>query len=560
MKYVYVPIYARNAILSDSTKNILVELESLATNNTVKKWVAGKLKKYLIEEYGSEIYQHENEHNHPAWVKEALANGETVYYVSVSKGDYEQYKEYVSFLNTVPQKQVTGLSVEDVSKRYASFVAKRDADKIEGVKTVYKFSNGYRVVELVTEKAVQLESRRMANCLVRHNYWDKIQKGTQRHFSLRDKRNDPHVLIEYNVANRKIGQIKGYANEQPNKRYFPMLVEFLEFLQANHLCGDYIELGIVFVNGQLTTLEDALPKGLELDSVILPVSYGIRHPDVGDIKTRDEIYTNYFTCNSVGNFIAKNQIVLSEFCCHDVSSFQAPTVILANSDIERVGSILSEINVIIRSNSRCGTIDNLSCVKASMVEKTVINRINKLTAKQEFGINRSNIEYLGADYIKDLAIESSTVNIHWKNVERCTATRSNITLLNSNTKQNLLLRSCNTRLQNSKCNSITIANSKESRLLLDENSNILSLSIAGTLDKRFLQQIKKYSQRIGQIASELDNRDAIEEAGFKFKLLKQGIKARVEDLGDLDFCFGLKLAELIAIAEEATSVHLRSLC
>lgn len=524
MIYVYVPIYARNAVLSDETKNILAELADLASNATVKKWVANRFKKYLIEEYGSEIYSPREDD--AAWVKEALDNGETVYYVSVSEDDYTRYKQYIKYLNTLPQKQVVGLSVADVVKRYDSFFKKQNADETEGVKTVYKFSNGYRVVELMTEKALQLEGKRMAHCIFKPEYWARIKFGLQRHFSLRDRQNDPHVTIEYNIEDNKVTQIKGYRDEKPRSQYYPMLVEFLESLTKHYKCVDYNELCIVSVGGKPTSLEEAIDNNLEMDGeVVVPPNYAVKNPNIGNIRSSRMVYVKYFQCNFITSLFSKEAIAVGSITCDYIESIQAPEIVLSTNNIRSITSIVADALSI--SGGKYGTIDSISCKENTSFERVIIDRINRCSVSSNVPlvINHSCIRYLYLCCMGTLVITNSKLVIHWDSVEKHRIQNSDITLLDSRVEQEVLFNSCNLKLQNSRCNNLVIENSSKSTLEVDRKSSIANLVIQGNVDNEFLSNIKRYSSRISQVSSSENNKRAILDAGFKFKLLKHEIKS-----------------------------------
>lgn len=90
-------------------------------------------------------------------------------------------------------------------------------------KVVFK-SNGYNFVEIDNEKDLDTEGELMGHCVGGDNYWEAVQSGNTKIYSLRDKQNKPHVTME--VTDGEMRQCFGKQNETPVAKYHPALIEF----------------------------------------------------------------------------------------------------------------------------------------------------------------------------------------------------------------------------------------------------------------------------------------------------------------------------------------------
>jgi len=82
-------------------------------------------------------------------------------------------------------------------------------------KVVYRFGDGWYMVELDNYNDLATEGNKMNNCSA--SYWDKVETDKTRMFSLRDPNNNPHVTIELN-RNNDIVQTRGNSNSVPSPK------------------------------------------------------------------------------------------------------------------------------------------------------------------------------------------------------------------------------------------------------------------------------------------------------------------------------------------------------
>jgi len=108
---------------------------------------------------------------------------------------------------------------------------------------VYKFDNGFTIVDVNTEHDLGIEGQKMGHCVGSPGmgYCDDVASGKSTIYSLRDKNNDPHATIEtYGGA---VDQIKGNGNSKPKDRYAKMILQWLKTTDLNYSTSpDYLNL------------------------------------------------------------------------------------------------------------------------------------------------------------------------------------------------------------------------------------------------------------------------------------------------------------------------------
>jgi hypothetical protein len=81
-------------------------------------------------------------------------------------------------------------------------------------KVVMNYTDGWSMVELISENDIYVEGEKMHNCLKNRNsdFWESVRSGIAKLFSLRTPANQPMVSIE--VVGKKVMQIKGHNNAE----------------------------------------------------------------------------------------------------------------------------------------------------------------------------------------------------------------------------------------------------------------------------------------------------------------------------------------------------------
>lgn len=114
-------------------------------------------------------------------------------------------------------------------ERFKVQAANNDIKTVNDTDVVFKCSDGYVFVKLVSKQDCAEEGKHMQHCV--ETYWRKIKSNKCSIFSLRDQQNDPHATIEYNPGYKTIVQIKGKQNKSPIKKYTKYIKEFIAFLK-----------------------------------------------------------------------------------------------------------------------------------------------------------------------------------------------------------------------------------------------------------------------------------------------------------------------------------------
>ena len=119
----------------------------------------------------------------------------------------------------------------------------------EGKNVVYKFDNGFTIVDVDTENDLDVEGRKMKHCV--GSYCDAVADGDLTIYSLRDRGNDPHATIEVvptlplgrTRSRGSVKQIKGSANSKPKEKYRVMILQWLRTTDLEYKNSpDYLNL------------------------------------------------------------------------------------------------------------------------------------------------------------------------------------------------------------------------------------------------------------------------------------------------------------------------------
>jgi hypothetical protein len=89
----------------------------------------------------------------------------------------------------------------------------------------------YKWVQLITKADCKEEGSTMGHCIGNNGHNTRISNGNSVAFSLRDKFNRPHITIEADIKDNKIGNIfefKGTANGVPKVEYSKYFIQLLE--------------------------------------------------------------------------------------------------------------------------------------------------------------------------------------------------------------------------------------------------------------------------------------------------------------------------------------------
>jgi hypothetical protein len=258
-------INERNVINTDEIDDFVVKIsqQNHVRDKQIHQWLQTTLRKYLINDYPSVgqatngFIKSRSEYQAP-WVDQALARGEKLYKVYLGGGLPQTIEHVIDYLTQAmeppedfPQdlkiRDLTRLSVQDAIRKsndWTEWLNSRDirGDVAAGEKEIVKLDGGYRVVQLTSAAALDLEGKLMQHCV--GSYAQEVQQEDTSIYSLRDSSNKPHVTFEIEPGNKSVEQIKGKQNEPPVEKYYAACIEFLNYGIKKGFIKyiDYVEL------------------------------------------------------------------------------------------------------------------------------------------------------------------------------------------------------------------------------------------------------------------------------------------------------------------------------
>lgn len=258
MKYVFVPVLARNVLFSENTENYLKSLEERADKPEVKKWIKSNLRTWLINDYEGTLITRAKSKD-PAWLKRALSNGDQVFSVSISPEDKEKFNHWVDYLNQYEKpSSIKLISIPQLIrqvKEWEKQFQKTKDDEEDGIKDIHVYPNGFRWVSVYGKNSLNREGKLMKHCV--GSYYKKVSENKCEIYSLRDKNNKPHITIEYVPAYKAIAQIKGNSNTPVKEEYLNYLNDFLKkkYVKFENInTFDLRQNGLLFINNRIWSI------------------------------------------------------------------------------------------------------------------------------------------------------------------------------------------------------------------------------------------------------------------------------------------------------------------
>jgi len=181
---------------------------------------------------GNAIYTHETE------TMNNLSSVDNPEELQIHNNDIRYVADYLNGANEFPDdlwdQSLNGMY--DLAVRWHDTLKfKKDpTGDYENKEVVYKFENGFTIVDVNTEKDLGVEGDKMGHCV--GSYCDDVASGRTTIYSLRDARNEPHATIEVlptlplgrSRSRGKVEQIKGKGNTAPVEKYRPMIRQWLQ--------------------------------------------------------------------------------------------------------------------------------------------------------------------------------------------------------------------------------------------------------------------------------------------------------------------------------------------
>lgn len=126
-----------------------------------------------------------------------------------------------------------------------------------------QLSDGYAMVEMLSDDALDRESSIMQHCIGNGGYDGDLSSDNYVLLSLRDPHGKPHATLRIDRAEGVIDELQGKQNNPPTEKYMPYIREFLKATKMRIVHGGDGRLGMVQdVFGEWHDLQE-LPDDLE---------------------------------------------------------------------------------------------------------------------------------------------------------------------------------------------------------------------------------------------------------------------------------------------------------
>lgn len=212
---------------------------------------------------GNAIYTHETE------TMNNLSSVDNPEQLQIHNNDIRYVADYLNGANEFPDdlwsKSLNGM-YDLAAQWHDDLKYKEDpTGDYENKEVVYKFDNGFTIVDVNTENDLDVEGDKMGHCV--GGYCDEVAAGSVTIYSLRDRRNEPHATIEVSSGGG-VDQIKGKGNSKPKDRYAKMILQWLRTTEFNYSSSpDYLNL---LTDAELQQLMIDAAKGDESAMKALP--------------------------------------------------------------------------------------------------------------------------------------------------------------------------------------------------------------------------------------------------------------------------------------------------
>ncbi len=119
------------------------------------------------------------------------------------------------------------LKVNKLQLEFANATNNFESDEAAGhIKTIKILDDGSRIVQLLTARALDIESAQLGHCIGNGGYDEQVaQPEIYQYYSLRSPSNKVHATLE--VENGTLTQCKGKQNAPPIEKYFTPLQDFI---------------------------------------------------------------------------------------------------------------------------------------------------------------------------------------------------------------------------------------------------------------------------------------------------------------------------------------------
>ena len=125
-------------------------------------------------------------------------------------------------------------------------------DGVTGTKLIHTYSDGYKILQLLTPLALDYESQHMGHCVGKGGYDTNVTSGKTIIYSLRDTKNIPHATLE--VTDNILEQIKGKQNQPVVEKYRDYIATFINLNNFKDV-NDIKSIGMIKLDNKIYTLK-----------------------------------------------------------------------------------------------------------------------------------------------------------------------------------------------------------------------------------------------------------------------------------------------------------------
>lgn len=262
----------------------------------VAKWIKSTVRLHVIN--GLQCYEkvEDIEEGMPDWAVKGIEEG-TLEYLNFDSWLWaaflEELEHALIFVDTV--RGDVNVNFHDAIRGGLDLIRLRNEKSSEmedwsGLENQITSTEGYDWVSLSSRQNLARESKLMQHC-VGHNphYYEEIQNGRCKIYSLRDKNNNPHCTIQVSSKDNSVIQIRGKQNTVVVPKYHRACSEFLGWLKPSHVPEhDMRYLGLTRINNTVYNVL-SLPDGLEVQDNLNLAGYGLLESLPGNLTVHGNL-------------------------------------------------------------------------------------------------------------------------------------------------------------------------------------------------------------------------------------------------------------------------------
>ena len=275
-------------------------------NSHLYNWLNHNLKNYLLSNHNTEKITDISNLKNELWVIHGFKNNtlSNVLLDTELRNQVEHIVDYYLFIN--PKKSLNKVSFFDALHKSISWSNshKKVKDDPSGIEKFLNFDDGFSIVKIKSDQAIDYESSQMNHCLSL-TYKESIKNNQKQVFSIRDSKNVPHVTILLDNSTNNITEVKGNSNTIVKIEYQKYLVNLfnnLSFQSIDH--NEFKSLSNINFNekiGQFEFVNNIINKNYNFNLNIknMSVTQKIFYRHISEKKHTDNFFNFNFYKDSL---------------------------------------------------------------------------------------------------------------------------------------------------------------------------------------------------------------------------------------------------------------------